>query len=68
MGSYLGGQDNFQNELQRKLKQRKDSSAPVIQEEGEEGETAKPSVGPVLPFDADEDHVASWLSTYGYQK
>lgn len=57
----------FQNELQRKLKQRKDSTT-VIQEEGEEGETAKPTVGPVLPFDADEEHVSSWLSTYGYQK
>lgn len=67
MGSYSGGQEVFQNELQLKLKQRKNSTS-VIQEEEEEGENTKPTVGPVLPFDADEEHVASWLSTYGYQK
>lgn len=67
MGPYSGGQEVFQNELQLKLKQRKNSTS-VIQEEQEEGETTKPIVGPVLPFDADEEHVASWLSTYGYQK
>ena len=62
-----GGQDVFQNELQRKLKQRKDSTIGILEEE-EEGEASKPTVGPVLPFDADEEHVASWLSTYGYQR
>ena len=67
MGSYSGGQDDFQSELQKKLKHRKENT-PVVQEEAEEGETPKPYVGPVLPFDADEEHVASWLSTYGYQK
>ena len=67
VGRYSGSQDVFQNELQRKLKQRKDSTMGIL-DEGEEGEAAKPTVGPVLPFDADEELVASWLSTYGYQK
>ena len=65
LSSSEGTKNEFQSELQRKLKKRKDSNTIMEEDEGEDDGL---QIGPLLPFDANEGHTQKWLNTYGYQR